>query len=198
MPAYNNVYGNNMNNGNNFNNNGFANGYNGYNNNNFGLTPQEIIQYFQQGKLIWSDYVHGRAGADSYQMPPGINMVRLWDDENNRFYVKGYDNNGRPRVLDDNDFTEHIDPEPVNPSGIDLSAYATKDDIREMISNALSGIQIPNMQGYATMIDLNNALSNVQQPNMQGYVTQQEFNNALSRLAVGNGGRIVMNNEQDA
>jgi len=169
MPAYNNY-------GNNFNNNGY-NGYNGYNNNNFGLTPQEIVQYFQQGRLIWSDYVHGRAGADLYQMPPGINMVRLWDDEDNRFYVKGYDNNGRLKVLDDNDFTEHIEPEPTTPANIDLSAYATKDDIQQMINNALSNVQIPNSQTF---------------------VTQSQFNNALSRLAVGNGGRIVMNNEQNA
>lgn len=195
MPMYNPGYANNgnMNNGNMYN----TNGYNNYGNN-FGLTQQEIVNYFQQGRLVWSDYVHGRAGAESYQMPPGINMVRLWDDENNRFYVKGYDNNGRPRVLDDNDFTEHVDPEPVNPAGIDLSAYATKDDIQKMITSALSNLQMPNMQGYATINDLNNAMMNVPQPNMQGYLTRAEFDDKISRLAVGNGGRIVMNNEQNA
>lgn len=45
-------------------------------------------------------YVTGRAGADAYQMQPGESEVILWDDDARRFYIKGYDEKGRPRVLE--------------------------------------------------------------------------------------------------
>ena len=183
MPNYNNNYGN-------YNNGVYGTNYiqptngnagqmnNNYNNfNSYGLTQQQIVQYFQQGRLEWSDFVHGRAGAEAYQLPPGVNMVKLWDDETNRFYVKGYDNNGRPRVLADSDFTEHVEPEPVAQQNIDLSAYATKEDIQAMITNALSNIQLPNVNSF---------------------VTKNDLDTALAGLSVGNGGRIVRSNEYDA
>ena len=185
MAGYNNGFGGNQG------NNGWNSGNNGYNNygsmnanqmNNgngvYGLTPQQIVQYFQQGRLEWSDFVHGRAGAEAYQLPPGVNVAKLWDDENNRFYVKGYDNNGRPRVLEDSDFQAHIEPEPQSYPQIDLSNYATKDDIKSMISDAFCGLDI--------------------RPNMAGYVTQDELNKILGSLAVGNGGRIVRYDESNA
>ena len=121
-------------------------------------------------------YVTGRAGADAYPMPQGVNMLILWDNDADRFYIKGYDNNGRPRVLADNDFQPHVEPEPIQPN-IDLSNYPTKDDIQHMISEAFNNITLPNMSSY---------------------VTQKELNAALSNLAVGNGGRIVRNDEPDA
>lgn len=121
-------------------------------------------------------FVSGRAGADAFPLPRGVTRVILWDNDEDRFYIKGYDNNGRPRVLEDNDFQPHVEPEPAMPQ-IDLSNYPTKDDMARMISDAFNNISFPNMTGY---------------------VTQKELNQALSGLSVGNGGRIVRSNEPDA
>lgn len=121
-------------------------------------------------------YVNGRAGADAYPMPNGVNVIVLWDTEAKRFYVKGYDNNGMPRVLEDNDYSGHVEPEPAPQSTVDLSNYATREDIKNMIADAFRNISIPNMTGY---------------------VTQYDFDKALSELSVGNGGRIVRTNESN-
>jgi len=94
-------------------------GWNGYN-----QAPQQS----SDGKV----YVSGRAGADAYPLPMGVNYMILWDTESNRFYEKGYDNNGIPRVLADNDYGPHTEPEPVHQPNVDMSSYATKDDIQKM------------------------------------------------------------------
>ena len=138
-------------------------GWNGYN---------QIPQQSSDGRV----YVNGRAGADAYPIPNGINYIVLWDTESKRFFIKGYDNNGMPRVLEDNDYGPHMEPEPASQLSVDLSMYATKEDIKEMISQAFSNATIPSMVGY---------------------VTQKEFDKALSELAVGNGGRIVRANESN-
>lgn len=128
---------------------------------------------------VYTDYVSGRAGADAYQMPPNVNKVWLFDNDTNRFYVKTYDNNGRPRVMEDNDFSPHVDPEPTinNTPQIDLSPYATKADLEQMFNNVVKNIQIPNLTNY---------------------VTQNDLDRELSGLSVGNGGRIVRANESNA
>ena len=77
-------------------------------------------------------YVSGRAGADAYPLPMGVNYMILWDTESRRFYEKGYDNNGIPRVLTDNDYGPHVEPEPARQQNVDMSGYATKDDIQKM------------------------------------------------------------------
>lgn len=164
--------------------NNYYNGYNGYNGympptNTWGNTTTGYPQQ-QPQQTDYREFVHGRAGADAYQLKPGVNMQILWDDEVDRFYVKGYDNSGRPRVLADNDFFPHVEPEP-QAANIDLSNYATKDDIRQMITEAFQQ-QIPQMKA----------------PDMSNYVTVQQFNQELGNLSVGNGGRIVRNNESNA
>lgn len=139
---------------------------------------QPQMNQVQDNRFQLVDYVSGRAGADAYQLPTGVNNAILFDNDSQRFYIKGYDNNGRPRVLEDNDFTHHVEPEPQPmQANIDLTPYATKDDIRNMITEAISNIQIPNVANY---------------------VTRKEFNKELSGLTVGNGGRIVRNNESNA
>lgn len=80
-------------------------------------------------------YVNGRAGADAYPLPMGVNYMILWDTEAHRFYEKGYDNNGIPRVLADNDYMPHSEPEPAVQQNFDMSAYATKEDIQKMRSD---------------------------------------------------------------
>lgn len=178
MNANRNYVGNgNYNNGNfgNANNTGWNNGNgwmyqaNGYNQ---GFNPVPVQS---NGRI----YVTGRAGADAYQLPPGVNEQILWDDDSPRFYIKGYDEKGRPRVLEDNDYQGHIDSEAAQ-SNIDMSMYATKDDIKTIVSENIKKIKIPNMSGYVTTEDLNRALA--------------EF---LSELCVGSGGKVVRSGELD-
>lgn len=152
-------------------------GNNGYQNTGF-----QNVGYQQNSQrddhFQYVDYVSGRAGADAYQLPPNVNKAILYDNDTDRFYVKGYDENGRPRVLADNDFTPHVEPEPNHQnSQIDLSGYVTKADLEQMINNAVKSIQYPNLAGY---------------------VTQNDLDKALSGLSVGNGGRIVRINESNA
>lgn len=121
-------------------------------------------------------YVNGRAGADVFPLPPGVNVMTLWDSESKRFYIKGYDNNGVPRVLEDNDYMPHIEPPVAKQNDVDLSAYATKEDIKNMIAEAFSNSAVPNMTGY---------------------VTREEMDKAFSELMLGNGGRIVRSNDSN-
>ena len=129
-------------------------------------------------------FVTGRAGADAYQLPPGVNMQILWDDDNDRFYVKGYDESGRPRILMDKDYFDHVEPE-TPAADIDMSRYATKDDINAMITEAI-----------------NNAVKEVAKktkaPDMKNYVTREDFDEQLAGLSVGSGGRVVRADESDA
>lgn len=153
-------------------------GFNGNYMNN-GYQPNPNPTPVQDDRWIFSDYVSGRAGADAYQMPTGVNKVLLFDNDTNRMYIKGYDNNGRPRVLEDNDFQPHVDPEPQVSSAppIDLSSYATKDDMQRMINIAVSKANQPKAN----------------QPDLTKYVTQDDLTKVISELSVGNGGRIVRN-----
>lgn len=148
----------------------------------FGAGYQPLQNQSQQqanDHYVYTDYVSGRAGADAYQMPPNVNKVWLFDNDTNRFYIKSYDNNGRPRVMEDNDFAPHVEPEPASNQipQIDLSPYATKADLEQMFSNAMKNVQLPNLANY---------------------VTQNDLDKALSGLSVGNGGRIVRVNESNA
>jgi len=164
-----------------------AGGYNGmgYQNDNYSMgnmnnmgnfqannynQPQQQSQPQSDGRI----YVTGRLGADTYQLQPGVEEQILWDDDVNRFYVKGYDNKGRPRVVGDFDYFPHVEND-LPQSNTDMSIYATKDDIDS----------------------LKNWLNNALKKNGK-YVTQDEFNKVLSGLSVGNGGRIVRDNESDA
>lgn len=144
---------------------------------NFAYQQPQMTQA-QDNRFQLVDWVTGRAGADAYQLPTGVNNAILFDNDGRRFYIKGYDNNGRPRVLEDNDFTPHVEPEPQPvQANIDLTAYATKDDIKNMITDAISNLSIPNVNNY---------------------VTRKEFYKSLSELSDGGSGRNVKNNESNA
>lgn len=142
----------------------------------YGQTPYQPAPIMQQRPSDGKTYVNGRAGADAYPMPNGVNQITLWDTESPRFYVKGYDNNGMPRVLEDNDYAPHVQQEVQGTSPIDLTPYATKDDIKKMIAEAFGSMSVPNMSTY---------------------VTKDYFDKTISGLAVGNGGRIVRSNESN-
>ena len=130
-------------------NNGWSNGWNGTGMNpqpQQNQTPVQQPQRQPDTKII----VNGRAAADAYPMPQGSTMITLWDRNGERLFVKAYDNNGYPCVIEDYDLTPHVDPEP---------AYVTKEDIREMIEDALANIQIPNTKQFVTRDYLDKALS---------------------------------------
>lgn len=123
-------------------------------------------------------YVNGRAGADAYPIPMGVNQIILWDTEAKRFYIKGYDNNGIPRVLEDNDYGPHEESEvAAQRAEVDLSAYATKDDMRAMVADAMKKFKTAGTSGY---------------------ITKEYLNKVLSDLCVGNGGRVVRSSDVDA
>lgn len=169
VPRYNSVGNNNI-----WNNGYQMGGYpiNSYQANNFN---QSQMQQMQQTQMQADDrvFVAGRLGADAYQLQPGVNVQVLWDDDTDRFYIKGYDEKGRPRVLGDFDFQPHVESDSLQ-ANPDMSQYATKDDIRNMISDALKKNKNNN------------------------YVTMDVFNKTLSELCVGNGGKVVRSSESDA
>lgn len=140
-----------------------------------GPQMQQVPQ-MQQSQAQADDrvFVAGRLGADAYQLQPGVNVQVLWDDDTDRFYIKGYDEKGRPRVLGDFDFQPHVESDSLQ-VGPDMSQYATKDDIKNMISEALK-----------------------KNKNNGNYVTMDFFNKTLSGLCVGNGGKVVRSDESDA
>ena len=144
----------------------------GYGVNNYGGYPRYPQEPQRTDTHI---YVTGRAGAEAFQLPPGVDIVELWDTNEDRLYIKGYDETGRPRILHDKDLVDHV--EPVTQQAGDMSMYATKDDIRAMINEAMRGVKSTNMSGY---------------------VTQKDLNKALSELCVGSGGKVVRSNEHNA
>lgn len=164
--------GSNVNPGN-INNAGWNNGWmyqaNGYNQ---GFNPTPVQN---DGRI----YVTGRMGADAYQLPPGVTEQILWDDDSPRFYIKGYDEKGRPRVLEDNDYQPHVGSDTTQ-NGVDMSMYATKDDIKTIVSDTFKKIKMPNMNGYVTIDDLKKA-----------------FDEFLSELCVGSGGKVIRSGESD-
>lgn len=145
-------------------NTGWSNGWNGTGMN---VPQQQTAQTPQQparqpdAKII----VNGRPAADAYPIPQGSTMVYLWDRSGERLFVKAYDNNGYPCVVEDYDLTPHVDPEP---------AYVTKDDIREMIEEALGNIQLPSTKNF---------------------VTRDYLDKAISRAISGNKGKVNRNDE---
>lgn len=166
---------------------GSSNGWNtgafngiGYQSDNYPMGGYQTNNYNQpQMQIDDRIFVAGRIGADAYQLQPGVNVQVLWDDDADRFYIKGFDDKGRPRVLGDFDFIPHIEPD-VPQNNTDMSNYATKDDIEaivtEIVANAMKKSKMNNSK----------------------YVTIDDFNKALSELSVGSGGRVVRASESDA
>lgn len=88
-------------------------------------------------------YVHGIEGAYAYNMLPGETQVILWDDTDDSFYIKGYDNMGKPKVLAWNDFKPHVENRKPQQQQrqVDMSQYLTKKDLDKIISQLTIGEQ---------------------------------------------------------
>lgn len=136
---------------------GFNYGYNPYGVNGPSMAP--VPAYYQNSYAAQNSmqpvFVHGRAGAEAYQMPPGVTKQTLWDDEDNRFYVKALDEMGRPKIVADNDYAPHVEPvveKPMEGSKLDLSDYPTKKDLEDFLNKI-------NTSQYLTRADLDKALS---------------------------------------
>lgn len=110
----------------------------------YSVSPQPQVNPYQPV------YVHGIEGANAYQLPPGLNRQILWDDTDDCFYVKGYDNTGRPRVEAWNDYAPH--QEKQEDSKVNMSSYVTKDELSEILAEF-------NKAAYVTRNELNLALS---------------------------------------
>ena len=127
---------------------GNMNGYNGLNNGmNNGMNNayyNNIPQNFNTPQQTGSDglpYVHGIDGAYAFPMPNGAQKMILWDDTVDSFYIKGYDNMGRPKVLAWKDFVDHTEPEKSEtaPLDFDTSNFLTKDDLIKFVKKLSVG-----------------------------------------------------------
>lgn len=103
--------------------------------------PQQYQQFQQQHQASPNGlvYVHGLEGAYAYTMPPGVEKQILWDDTENRFYIKGYDEMGKPKILSDNDFQPHVNKEPAKEEKQDGSSYVTYDYLNKVLAELKEG-----------------------------------------------------------
>ena len=93
------------------------------------------------GGLIW---VQGEAGAKSYLVAPGTNIM-LMDSESQVFYIKSADASGMPLPLRVFDYTERVatPPQAANPAAqganaFDPSNYITRDEFERRMAYAAS------------------------------------------------------------
>ena len=154
-------------------------GFNGnyYNNgigNNYGAMQNGGMYYSAPAPnsiqaLLQPIYVHGLEGANAYQLPMGVMRQILWDDEQPRFYIKALDEFGRPKVIADNDFQPHVEPQTEqhvgNSEQIDFSVYPTRKDLEDFLNKF----------------------------DTSKFLTKNDLDKALSELTLGAQGRIVRN-----
>ena len=104
----------------------------------FQQTPQQNQQPYSNGSngLI---YVHGLEGAHAYVMPTGVDRVILWDDTDDRFYIKGYDDMGKPKIIADNDFFPHVESKGIKSELTDSTGYVTMDYLDKVLGKLKIG-----------------------------------------------------------
>lgn len=93
------------------------------------------------GGLIW---VQGEAGAKSYLVAPGTNIM-LMDSEAQVFYIKSADASGMPLPLRVFDYTERVStpPQAANPApqgakAFDPTNYITREEFERRMAYAAS------------------------------------------------------------
>ena len=94
---------------------------------------QQPMQQLQQG-FVW---VQGEAGAKAYPVAAG-GSVLLMDSEAPVLYMKSTDVNGRPLPIETYDLVKRVDvvqepPKQISAKEIDLSEYAKRSDIEELV-----------------------------------------------------------------
>ena len=99
---------------------------------NYQQTQQMQPQSVQNGSN-GLPYVHGIEGAHAFPMPQGVNRIILWDDTVDSFYIKGYDDMGKPKVLAWNDFAPHVEEKTEQSGAEDSSEYVTKDYFEKVL-----------------------------------------------------------------
>lgn len=103
--------------------------------------PQQYQQFQQQHQPSSNglQYVHGLEGAYAFVLPPNVDKMTLWDDTEDRFYVKGYDEMGKPKILADNDFQPHVDKTPAKEEKLNGDSYVTYDYLNKVLAELKEG-----------------------------------------------------------
>lgn len=113
-------------------NNGFPMNYGYYQNQMQQPVPQLQFTQPQESGILW---VQGEAGAKSWAVAPGKNVL-LMDSESNKFYIKSSDPSGMPMPLRVFDYTEQTGKsEEVK---IDTSEFVTKKELEEKLKELFS------------------------------------------------------------
>lgn len=99
---------------------------------NYQQTQQPQPQTVQNGSN-GLPYVHGIEGAHAFPMPQGVNRIILWDDTVDSFFIKGYDDMGKPKVLAWNDFFPHVEEKTESVESGDSSEYVTKEYFEKVL-----------------------------------------------------------------
>ena len=104
------------------------------------------------GGLIW---VQGEAGAKSYLVAPGTNIM-LMDSESQVFYIKSADASGVPLPLRIFDYTERVanaqqtsNSAAQSANGFDPNNYITRDEFERRMASATSA-SVKNEKGELT------------------------------------------------
>lgn len=126
------------------------------------IQPQQQSTIFSNppaGNTNWQ-WVIGPEGAKAYQMYPGTSLMLL-DSENDKFYIKTADLNGKRTIETYTYQRENENGTPVQPTNgptLDQIPAITKDDIRELEDRLMAkfdGIQA----GYDDIIAAVNSFS---------------------------------------
>ena len=107
----------------------------------FQQIPQQVQQQPTQNSSNGLLYVHGLEGAHAFVMPAGVDRIILWDDTDNRFYIKGYDDMGKPKIIADNDFQPHVDKKPNKSEAIGSENFVTIEYLDKVLGQLKIGDQ---------------------------------------------------------
>jgi len=96
-------------------------------------------QSYTSNNIKSMEWVDGEVGAKVFSQPigwPAEIPIVLWDNSAKRIYIKSWNQMGMPNPIQELDYEikERTNPAllPNNISGIDMSRYATKDDIDQI------------------------------------------------------------------
>lgn len=101
---------------------------------NYAYNSQQLYNQQLNSGFQW---VQGEAAAKAYHVDPG-QTVLLMDSDNPVLYYKSTDQSGRPIPMIIYDLVERKSSEPISSNQtLDLSEYVKRDEIEEIIQNAV-------------------------------------------------------------